>query len=111
MDEVNENDGFVLKGEKVLLEKGERYRIVMRDGREYEGIYDGYAEGMPWCQTVTLTSVVQITSNGILNCEEFFMSFEKARIGSIEKSQRDLQAMMKIIEPDRSDYNFGKRMN
>jgi|GEM_PF-3807538 len=111
MDELNENDSFVLSGKKVILEKGQRYRIVMRDGRIFEGIFDGCAVGAPWSHTVTLKGVVQMTQNGVVNLEHLFMSFEKARIGSIEKSECDLLSIAKMIDQEDAQYNYRKRTN
>jgi hypothetical protein len=111
MDETDERDAFVVGGNKYVLEKGQRYRIIMRDERVYEGIFDGFANGTPWSHTVTLRSVIQITANGVVDCEHLFMSFEKARIGSVEKADCDLLAMIKKIEGDEAKYNFRERIN
>jgi|WetSurMetagenome_2_1015567.scaffolds.fasta_scaffold06572_2 hypothetical protein len=110
---LGESDAFVLRGMRVDLQKGLRYRIFWKDDSIYEGTYRGYFEKSPWCHTVAIRNVIQITANRGIHSydEDALIALEKQGIMRVEKVEHDLAAMLKIIEPDSPDYNFSERTN
>jgi hypothetical protein len=112
MEELGGSDAFVLRGTRVEIEQGQRYRILWRGGAIYEGTYPGFVESSPLSRTVTLIDVVQITESGVIaDDEHVFYAFDKGGIKGIEKVEHDTSAMMKIIEPKRPDDNYGVGIN
>jgi hypothetical protein len=103
MEESGDRDAFVISGTRFEIEKGNRYRILWKDGSIYEGTYMGFFECNPICRTVALVDVVQIReNNSISDDEHMFCAFDKAGIRNIEKIEHDisLAAIKKIVEPE-----------
>jgi hypothetical protein len=112
MDEICGNDAFVMQGETVEIERGQRYRILWKDNSIYEGVYLGYCDVHPWCHSICMRNVTQIIEGqGVFNYEDMFIALEKSGVRRIEKVEHDLTAMLKIIEPDSQDFNFSERQN
>jgi hypothetical protein len=110
---LGDTDAFIARGTRVDLQKGIRYRIFWKDDSIYEGTYRGYFEKSPWCHTVAIRNVIQITANRGIHSydEDALIALEKQGIMRVEKVEHDLAAMLKIIEPDNPDYDFSGKAN
>jgi hypothetical protein len=109
MCEMGDSDVFVVCGQRVEMEKGLRYIILLKNGRIYEGVYRGLIEYYPLRRTVALANVTEITESDCIADEEaMFYSFEEFHIIRIEKTESDYSAM---LEPNRPDYNYGAGLN
>jgi hypothetical protein len=111
MDDFGEKDAFILHGERFEIEKGQRYRVLWRDGSIYEGTYVGFSEEYPWCNAITMEDVTHITeSQAITDPEIRFYSLEKRGIIRVELIEQELSEL-KDIGPKSAGDNFDAGMN
>jgi hypothetical protein len=112
LDEFGERDAFVLSGKRVEIEKGNRYRILWKDGSIYEGTYPGFLERNPLCRTVIMLDVIHIKeSQVILEDEPAFYSFDKSGIICIDKIEQDLSEEPNVNELEGPDENIEMSLN